>query len=83
MMRYRYFIHLSADTTAATFETNEPLPHLSVGTHLALTTDEFEHRSGTSLEIRHIQVTISHLKGDLVRYDVHIQAVELAEPPRF
>jgi len=71
-MRYQYHIYESPELIAATFETIEPLPHLSVGAQLVLTTDGYSQRIGTALVIEQARVVISHLRGDFARYDIHV-----------
>ena len=82
-MNYRYMFYVTRAQIGATFETTEPLPHLSVGTRVLLETDDFHQKTGTSLEVLEVGLTIIHLAGSFVRYDVHVLCRELDEPPRF
>lgn len=80
-MKFTYHIYESPEGIAATFETNEPLPHLSVGHQLLLTTDDYSQKIGSALVIQYVRVCISHLGGRFVRYETHVFCQEQEQPP--
>ena len=82
-MKYSYRIYVTLEQIAAVFETNEPLPHLSVGTRFVLETDDYHQKTGTCLEVLEVGLTITYLDGHFVRYDVHVMCREVDEPLRF
>ena len=73
--KYIYHIYESTELIAATIETDEPLPHLSVGHQLLLSTDDYSPKLGMSLEIQYIRVCLS-LRKRVLKHEVHVFCAE-------
>jgi hypothetical protein len=76
-IKFTYHVYApTADTIAATWQVDEPLPHLEVGNKLLLESKNYSQKTGSLLAIEGVRVVISHLDGIFVRYDIHVSCRE-------
>lgn len=65
----------------ATFEVEQPLPHLEVDHQLLLTTDDYPGKLGTALVVEYVRVELRQTKRRPLRYEVHVFCREQVRPP--
>jgi len=75
-MKHTYLFILGDDRQVASIESDGPLPHLKIGVHLDLDTDDYRGTPGTHLEIEDISVVLHQIGGKVVRNDVCLHCVE-------
>ena len=81
-MKHTYTIYDQPEHIAATIEADASLPHLIAGGHLNLETDDYHSKPGKFLKIKHVEVVMSHLNGQLVRNDIHVHCIEQDRTPQ-
>ncbi|MGP5236862.1 hypothetical protein [Pseudomonas helleri] len=75
-MKHTYLFILGEDQQVASIESDGPLPHLKIGVHLDLDSDDYRGTPGTHLEIEDISVVLHQIGGKVVRNDVCLHYVE-------
>lgn len=75
-MKHTYLFILSKNHQVASIECDGPLPHLKIGVHLDLDSDDYRGTPGTHLEIEDISVVLHQIGGKVVRNDVRLHCVE-------
>lgn len=76
-MKHTYLFILGQDHQIASIESDGPMPHLKIGVHLDLDTDDHRGTPGTHLEIQDISVVLHEIGGKVVRNDVRLHCIEL------
>ncbi|MBS5839455.1 hypothetical protein HBN82_20235 [Pseudomonas lundensis] len=75
-MKHTYLFILGDDQQVASIESDGPLPHLKIGVHLDLDSDDYRGTPGTHLEIEDISVVLHQIGGKVVRNDVCLHCAE-------
>ncbi|MQT83994.1 hypothetical protein GHN92_05350 [Pseudomonas sp. FSL R10-2964] len=76
-MKHTYLFILGEDQQVASIESDGPLPHLNIGVHLDLDSDDYRGTPGTHLEIEDISVVLHQMSGQVVRNDILVHCVEM------
>ena len=74
-------IYCGSDLLVATIETNESLPHLTVGNGIQVLTENYSGTPGKILEVKRVEVMMSYANNQLSRNDIHVYCVERERNP--